>query len=158
MPQEEMSPLMAYEMNITGDFGSSFQDIEKGTLHLNTKDIPEGMVYSWITESILGEPQLTNVQSSFQNYWRPVPASRHPDLAAPDIGGSFSNVDKNIIRRGGCILMERSKKIDDAERAKYERVNQETQKAANWANITKMNDDPYMPAKTYINESQFGRV
>lgn len=53
--------------------------------------VPDGMVYQWCRESILGETDLPNMARLKRNGWREVPADRHPEYP---------------IRIEGLILME----------------------------------------------------
>lgn len=53
--------------------------------------VPEGMVYQWRRESILGEQDLANMASLKRNGWREVPADRHPERP---------------VRLEGLVLME----------------------------------------------------
>lgn len=53
--------------------------------------VPDGMVYAWRREAMLGEPDLANIAALKRNGWREVPADRHPDRP---------------IRLEGLVLME----------------------------------------------------
>jgi hypothetical protein len=66
--------------------------------------IPAGFSYEWKRESVHGQPDNENMRNMRENHWKPVPASRHPELA---IEGD------TIIRRGGTILMERPKYLTE---------------------------------------------
>ena len=47
--------------------------------HIPPEIIPEGMVYQWRREFILGEPDIANMSALKRNGWREVPAERHPE-------------------------------------------------------------------------------
>lgn len=53
--------------------------------------VPEGMVYQWRRESLIGEPDTAHIATLRRNGWREVPADRHPDQP---------------VRLEGLILME----------------------------------------------------
>ena len=59
--------------------------------HIPRDLVPEGMVYQWCREMMLGEPDLANISKLKRNGWREVPADRHPDYP---------------VRLEGLILME----------------------------------------------------
>jgi hypothetical protein len=72
---------------------------------------PPGMSYEWKAESIYGQPNGTHMIEMRENHWTPVPASRHPELAA---------AGDTVIRRGGTILCERPSYLTDE--AKFEDI------------------------------------
>jgi hypothetical protein len=69
--------------------------------HIPQSMIPPGMSYEWKRESVYGKPDGRHQIALRENHWRPVPASRHPELV-PDVA------DKDgAIRLDGQVLMER---------------------------------------------------
>lgn len=67
-------------------------------LDFDQRIIPTGMSYEWKRESLLGKPDGEHQIGLRENHWRPVPASRHPELAQQG---------EEVIRRRDTILMER---------------------------------------------------
>lgn len=53
--------------------------------------IPDGMVYQWRRETMLGEPDIANISALKRNGWREVPQERHPERP---------------VRLEGLVLME----------------------------------------------------
>lgn len=73
---------------------------------------PEGMDYQWNLDTIMGMPDPKNQMGAMmRNGWTPVPAERHPEIAAHLKPGE-------AIRIGGQILMERAAEM--TEEAKQE--------------------------------------
>jgi hypothetical protein len=66
--------------------------------YVDRRIIPEGFSYEWKAESIYGQPNSDHMIQLRENHWRPVPAARHPELAAQG---------ETTIRRSGTILCER---------------------------------------------------
>ncbi len=67
-------------------------------LYIDPRVIPAGFSYEWKLESVFGQPAATQMIAVRENHWKPVPASRHPELALQG---------DTLIRRPGTILMER---------------------------------------------------
>ena len=72
--------------------------------------IPAGFSYEWKRESVFGEPDTTHMIEMRENHWKPVPASRHPELAM---------MGDTVIRRGGTVLCERPKPVQQMEEVMY---------------------------------------
>jgi hypothetical protein len=72
--------------------------------YVDPRIIPQHMSYEWKRESVFGQPDSENMIQARENHWRPVPAARHPELAA---------VGESTIRRGGSVLCERPKYLTD---------------------------------------------
>lgn len=69
--------------------------------HFNPRIIPDGVSYEWKRMSVYGQQDPEHQVNLRENHWRPVPASRHPELM-PD------GYDKQgAITRKGMVLMER---------------------------------------------------
>lgn len=67
-------------------------------LYFDQRIVPKGFSYEWKLEDTFGQPAGAHQGNLRENHWKPVPASRHPELV---IGGD------SVIRRPGTILMER---------------------------------------------------
>lgn len=74
-------------------------------LHIDPNIIPDGFSYEWKSESIAGKPMASHMNELRENHWAPVPAERHPQLAATGEG--------KYIRRDGLVLMERPAYLTD---------------------------------------------
>lgn len=72
--------------------------------YVDPRIIPEGFSYEWKTESIYGQPQTQHMIDMRENHWRPVPAARHPELAAEG---------ETVIWRAGTVLCERPKYLTE---------------------------------------------
>lgn len=83
-------------------------------------DAPAGKVYNWKVCTVMGKTpsemglsaqewgRAEEAQINYEaNGWTPVPAGRHPELA-----GRRAAPDDNIVK-GGLMLMERDKGLDD---------------------------------------------
>ncbi len=74
------------------------------SLYVDPRIIPASMSYEWKLESVFGQPWTAHTIAMRENHWKPVPASRHPELA---IAGDAT------IRRDGSILCERPKYLTE---------------------------------------------
>lgn len=92
------------------------------SLSIPTHLIPEGVVYRYIRESILGEPDDSRMIEMGQQGWEPVPAERHPELCAKDMLGRMGHM-RGFIYRRGLILCERKKVYDDIQMQAIEAKN-----------------------------------
>ena len=75
-------------------------------LYVPKEKIPTGMVYSWVRESTLNEPDPDNMTDRMVRGWQPVPAVRHPEMVPPPLPG-YEGMEVTVIRRGGLILCEK---------------------------------------------------
>lgn len=75
-------------------------------LYVPKDKIPTGMVYSWVRESTLNEPDPDNMTDRMIRGWQPVPAVRHPEMVPPPLPG-YEGMEVTVIRRGGLILCEK---------------------------------------------------
>jgi len=73
-------------------------------LEFDRSIIPPGRSYEWKRESVFAQPDREHQIGLRENHWSAVPADRHPELAS---------VGETVIRRGGCILMERPKYLTE---------------------------------------------
>lgn len=122
----------------------SNEDAEALTLYIPPNAIPKGMIYAWIAEYLMGDPQDNNVEKRLRKGWNPVPADRHPDLVAPLLPGRVRN-DHNVIRRGGQILCEMSKPEHDEYLAAKRRQNLADMQSTQWTRGDLQDDDKRMP-------------
>ena len=67
------------------------------------RKVPPGYKYEWKRCKLAGQEDEDNLVIAEQNGWRPVPASRHPELAG--LRKSKESPDAAIIKRG-LVLME----------------------------------------------------
>lgn len=72
--------------------------------HIDPSIIPKGWSYEWKRASVHGQPDNEHMINLRENHWTPVPAERHPSLAA---------AGDSTIRRQGSMLMERPKYLTD---------------------------------------------
>ena len=71
--------------------------------------IPDGFTYEWRNHTVIGQTFQEDTNDDYRNGWRPVPASRHPDLAGRDTNGA--------IIMSGSILCERPLAFSEKARA-----------------------------------------
>lgn len=69
-------------------------------LQIDRALIPPGFDYEWKRETCFGEHDIDHMTNLQENHWKPVPASRHPNMMPADKRGG-------AIHRKGLILMER---------------------------------------------------
>lgn len=75
--------------------------------YVDPRIIPPGMSYEWKRESIFGQKDNEHWIGLRENHWTPVPAARHPELAAKG---------ETAIRRSGTVLCERPSYLTDEAR------------------------------------------
>jgi hypothetical protein len=83
-----------------------FRPESLGTLYIDPNLVPDGMVYAYFTETVLGQPDMNTLGRAAKNGWRPVPADRHPELNPMVLLGLNNTMTDNVIRNGGQILLE----------------------------------------------------
>lgn len=88
-------------------------------LYVPKEKIPTGMIYSWVRESTLNEPDPDNMTDRMVRGWQPVPAGRHPEMVPPPLPG-YEGMEVTVIRRGGLILCEKPE-----EEVKWARQNRD---------------------------------
>jgi len=62
---------------------------------------PEGYVYRWIRESMVGQQDQANMSKRIREGWEPVMAKDHPDFEAPTLE---DGKHAGVIGVGGLIL------------------------------------------------------
>jgi hypothetical protein len=82
----------------------------KGRLWVDPATLDPGCDYQWIRESAMGERDEGNLQMAMdENGFAPVDAKELPGAAGARLPGQ--KAADGLIRRGGLILMKRSKEI-----------------------------------------------
>jgi len=117
-------------------------------LYVPKEKIPTGMVYSWVRESTLNEPDPDNMTDRMIRGWQPVPANRHPEMVPPPLPG-YEGMEVTVIRRGGLILCECPTRDVEERNADRELENIETLQDVAWTGQA----DPNLPR---IDESSVG--
>ena len=77
---------------------------------------PQGYVYRWIRESMIGQNDPANMSKRIREGWEPVSAKDHPDFEAPTID---DGKHAGVIGVGGLILAKIPKETVDERRAYY---------------------------------------
>lgn len=128
----------------------NFQPEHLGSLGIPPEEIPDGMDYLWVVESVNDKPDHSHVVKAMRKGWISVPSDRHPELTPwIGLGGAYKDMDRSAIRIGGLILMERAKQLGIEERRRAnEKYNQEVRQAKE---LNQGLDDPYH-MRTFINE------
>jgi|TARA_A100001011_G_scaffold264335_1_gene272972 hypothetical protein len=80
---------------------------------------PQGYVYRWIRESMIGQNDPANMSKRIREGWEPVSAKDHPDFEAPTID---DGKHAGVIGVGGLILAKIPKETVDERRAYYQNV------------------------------------
>lgn len=80
---------------------------------------PQGYVYRWIRESMIGQNDPANMSKRIREGWEPVRAEDHPDFEAPSIE---DGKHAGVIGVGGLILAKIPKETVDERRAYYQNV------------------------------------
>jgi len=80
---------------------------------------PQGYVYRWIRESMIGQNDPANMSKRIREGWEPVRAEDHPDFEAPSID---EGRHAGVIGVGGLILAKIPKETVDERRAYYQNV------------------------------------
>lgn len=92
-----------YANKIINGLGGSLDVTDE--FYIDPDTIPEGWVYNWKAIEIAGKPNQYHMVSQKRNGWRPVDASRHPEIMPDGLEGP-------IIKKG-LMLMELPKTLDD---------------------------------------------
>ena len=80
---------------------------------------PQGYVYRWIRESMIGQNDPANMSKRIREGWEPVRAEDHPDFEAPTVD---DGKHAGVIGVGGLILAKIPKETVDERRAYYQNV------------------------------------
>jgi hypothetical protein len=83
---------------------------------LDAPDAPEGYVYRWIRESMVGNDDKANMSKRIREGWEPVRAEEHPDFETPVVEeGKYAGV----IGVGGLILAKMPIEIVEQRKAYF---------------------------------------
>ncbi len=104
---EEIRPLGKQAANYAMDV----DDDDDDRLKVHRDEIPDGMDYQWVTDSILGQPAPQRRARFERKGWQAVPASRHEGRWTPKGYQGEINVD-------GLVLMERPLELSIRARQK----------------------------------------
>jgi hypothetical protein len=115
-------------------------DDSDATLFFPVHEVPEGMVYQWLSETVLGQPNTASLNINFRKGWRPVPAERHPQYASTDFYGAQQDP---FIRSGAAILAERP--IEACEQAEEQLLDRRRSLIESLDYETARQMDPSMP-------------
>jgi len=80
---------------------------------------PQGYVYRWIRESMIGQNDPANMSKRIREGWEPVRAEDHPDFEAPSIE---DGKHAGVIGVGGLILAKIPKETVEERRAYYQNL------------------------------------
>jgi hypothetical protein len=70
-----------------------------GSVGMPPVQAPDGMTYQWIRSSLLGEPDVANIEWRLSKGWTFVSPLTHPELPTSDID--------DAIGQGGLVLMQK---------------------------------------------------
>ena len=80
---------------------------------------PQGYVYRWIRESMIGQNDPANMSKRIREGWDPVRAEDHPDFEAPTVD---DGKHAGVIGVGGLILAKIPKETVDERREYYQNL------------------------------------
>jgi hypothetical protein len=80
---------------------------------------PEGYVYRWIRESMVGQQDQANMSKRIREGWEPVMAKDHPDFESPSIE---EGKHAGVIGVGGLILAKMPTETVAERRAYYSQL------------------------------------
>lgn len=115
-------------------------DESDATLFFPVHEVPEGMVYQWLAEEVLGAPNTSQLNINHRKGWRPVPAERHPQYASTDF---YGRQEDPFIRIGGMILAERP--VEACERVEEQLLDRRRSQIESLDYETARQMDPSMP-------------
>jgi hypothetical protein len=129
-----------------------------GRLYFPPELIPEGWQYAFMVERVMNEDQPENLQNRYEDGWRFVKASEHPELMIPHMEHYFSKgKDDGLIRRGGQILMK--KPLDDYIATQVHWMNESIDRVTQAAYETDYTNNRSGPPRFKVeNESSYGRM
>ena len=127
---------------------------EKGNLWL--PDPPPDKVYRWVRELSLGQPDAGNMGYRWRQGWRPIPASRWPDLVVHVSIPGEEKAPPQVIRWSGLIACEIDKHLWQGLQAKLSGAAAKSMLA-----VAKSTDETGAQDKTAFvdqNRIEFGRA
>lgn len=86
---------------------------------LDAPDAPEGYVYRWIRESMVGQEDKANMSKRIREGWEPVRAEDHPEFEAPTVE---DGKHAGVIGVGGLILAKMPIEIVEQRREYYRKM------------------------------------
>lgn len=96
---------------------------ERGRLYVDPSLLDPAFDYQWVRESVLGEYDEGNLQTSMEvRGFVPVESSSMKSIAPIQLPGR--KAADTLIRRGGLILMKRAKEIAQDQRAAEREANE----------------------------------
>jgi len=101
---------------------------------------PEGYVYRWIRESMVGQQDQANMSKRIREGWEPVMAKAHPDFQAPTIE---DGKHAGVIGVGGLILAKMPIETVQERRAYFAQLAGEQMEAVD--NNLMRESNPVMP-------------
>ena len=110
---------------------------------LDAPDAPEGYVYRWIRESLVGNDDKANMSKRIREGWEPVRAEEHPDFETPVVEeGKYAGV----IGVGGLILAKMPIEIVEQRKAYFRNMTSDQIQAVDRNLMRESN--PVMPIET----------
>ena len=94
----------------------------RSRLYVNIEEIPRGVAYYWGREKVHNEPDDGRMTELLINGWKPVPASRHPNMIPPPLPDREAIVP-TVLRNGGLLLLEKPLKDVNADFERQRRDN-----------------------------------
>lgn len=124
----------------------SLQMLQHGKLYIDPVTIPDGVEYSWVRESCLGQHDPYRITYMAKRGYTPVPSDRHPE---------FPTNERGYIYREGQVLCERPKEWREEEQGLH---NKETLEAMRTVpGQEHFMEDMSMPKKVLHNEVMLER-
>ena len=107
---------------------------------LDAPNPPEGYVYRWLRESMIGVDDKANMSKRIREGWEPVRAEDHPEFESPTVD---EGRHAGVIGVGGLILAKMPKETVMERRAYYTRLANEQMEAVD--NNLMRESNPLMP-------------
>ena len=101
---------------------------------------PEGYIYRWLRESMVGQDDKANMSKRIREGWEPVKAEDHPEFESPMID---EGKHAGVIGVGGLVLAKMPKETVLERRAYYARLANEQMEAVD--NNLMRESNPIMP-------------
>ena len=101
---------------------------------------PEGSIYRWLRESMVGQEDKANMSKRIREGWEPVKAEDHPEFESPMID---EGKHAGVIGVGGLVLAKMPKETVLERRAYYARLANEQMEAVD--NNLMRESNPIMP-------------
>ena len=111
---------------------------------LDAPDAPEGYVYRWIRESMVGQEDKANMSKRIREGWEPVRAEDHPEFEAPTVE---DGKHAGVIGVGGLILAKMPIEIVEQRREYYRKMASDQMEAVD-SNLMRESDSRMPISKT----------